>query len=345
VAGNLANIQAQVITSATGGVAAGAAINAALAAEDAQRAIDGHRHQHENPAPERRRRASGQPRQLPPGRKTSAPSPAGSGQATLADIPVLLGSPAYRVAAGTLARCPAPRCLNAQGRSDACTCAQCERHLFVHKLRLVTVAYQLSPPQAAHDSIDKRRLQSPGLVPWRGVWRLTRDPSCCGKARVVATSLLAAALVLRAMGSGWLPPVEPELAHLHLLISNRAAPMEPGKPFQSGRGHVSRSRSPAGTPCRGSVPTCTSRRSRQAQQARRRSWLSTIRACRSPPARNGHCVSLSRTLAERTGGRPRSRVRGLQYSFRSVMYRMAGCRMIPTSSAGGYGPWPLRDRR
>lgn len=52
MAGNLANIQAQVITSATGGVAAGAAINAALAAEDAQRAIDRHRHQHENPAPD-----------------------------------------------------------------------------------------------------------------------------------------------------------------------------------------------------------------------------------------------------------------------------------------------------
>jgi thioredoxin reductase len=36
VAGNLASIQAQVITSAAAGVTAGAAINADLAAEDAQ---------------------------------------------------------------------------------------------------------------------------------------------------------------------------------------------------------------------------------------------------------------------------------------------------------------------
>jgi thioredoxin reductase len=40
VAGNLANIQAQVITSAAAGLTAGAAINADLAAEDAERAVD-----------------------------------------------------------------------------------------------------------------------------------------------------------------------------------------------------------------------------------------------------------------------------------------------------------------
>jgi thioredoxin reductase len=39
VAGNLANIQAQVITSAAAGLTAGAAINADLAAEDAKRAV------------------------------------------------------------------------------------------------------------------------------------------------------------------------------------------------------------------------------------------------------------------------------------------------------------------
>ena len=39
VAGNLANIAAQVITSAAGGLTAGAAINADLAAEDAKRAV------------------------------------------------------------------------------------------------------------------------------------------------------------------------------------------------------------------------------------------------------------------------------------------------------------------
>jgi thioredoxin reductase len=39
VAGNLANIQAQVITSATAGLTAGAAINADLATEDAKRAV------------------------------------------------------------------------------------------------------------------------------------------------------------------------------------------------------------------------------------------------------------------------------------------------------------------
>jgi hypothetical protein len=77
----------------------------------------------------------------------------------------------------------------------------------------------------------------------------------------------------------------------------------------------------------------------------RRSWLNAIGVCRSPPARNAHCVRLSRTLAERTDGRPRSRVRGLQYSFRSVRYRMAGSRMIPPSSAGGYGPLATPDRR
>jgi thioredoxin reductase len=40
VAGNLANIAAQVITSAASGLTAGAAINADLAAEDARRAAD-----------------------------------------------------------------------------------------------------------------------------------------------------------------------------------------------------------------------------------------------------------------------------------------------------------------
>ena len=54
-----------------------------------------------------------------------------------------------------------------------------------------------------------------------------------------------------------------------------------------------------------------------------------------PPARNGHCVSLSRTLAGRTGGRPRSRVRGLTRSFRSGRYRTASCRMTAPSSARG----------
>jgi thioredoxin reductase len=39
VAGNLANIQAHVITSAAAGLTAGAAINADLAAEDAKRAV------------------------------------------------------------------------------------------------------------------------------------------------------------------------------------------------------------------------------------------------------------------------------------------------------------------
>ena len=63
-----------------------------------------------------------------------------------------------------------------------------------------------------------------------------------------------------------------------------------------------------------------------------------IRACRSPPARNGHCVSLSRTLAGRTGGPPRSRVRGLTRSFRSGRYRTASCRMIAPGSARGCMP-------
>jgi hypothetical protein len=186
-----------------------------------------------------------------------------------------------------------------------------------------------------------------GLVPWPGVRRLTRDPSCCGKARVVATSLLAGALVRRAMGSGWPPPVEPEPAHLqlHLLISNRAAPMEPGKPSSQGVATLAaadhqKERHAAAQ----SRPVHRGDRGKHSR-ARRRSWLSTIRVCRSPPGRNGRCVSLSRTLAERTGGRPRSRVRGLPYSFRSVRYRMAGCRMIPPSSAGGYGPLATPDRR
>jgi hypothetical protein len=43
VAGNLANIQAQVITSAAAGLTAGAAINADLAAQDAQLAADARR--------------------------------------------------------------------------------------------------------------------------------------------------------------------------------------------------------------------------------------------------------------------------------------------------------------
>jgi len=45
VAGNVADIQAQVITSAAAGLMAGAAINADLVMEDAQRAADAHRHQ------------------------------------------------------------------------------------------------------------------------------------------------------------------------------------------------------------------------------------------------------------------------------------------------------------
>jgi thioredoxin reductase len=46
VAGNLAAIQAQVITAAAAGLTAGAAINADLAAEDAARAADAHQKQH-----------------------------------------------------------------------------------------------------------------------------------------------------------------------------------------------------------------------------------------------------------------------------------------------------------
>jgi thioredoxin reductase len=46
VAGNLAAIQAQVITSAAAGLTAGAAINADLAAEDAELAVQAHRRQH-----------------------------------------------------------------------------------------------------------------------------------------------------------------------------------------------------------------------------------------------------------------------------------------------------------
>ena len=58
----------------------------------------------------------------------------------------------------------------------------------------------------------------------------------------------------------------------------------------------------------------------------RRSWPSMIRACRSPRALNGRCVSLSRTWAGRTGGRPRSRARGLAdkaIPFREVPDRQA----------------------
>ena len=46
VAGNLAAIQAQVITSAAAGLTAGAAINADLAVEEAERAVDAHRRQY-----------------------------------------------------------------------------------------------------------------------------------------------------------------------------------------------------------------------------------------------------------------------------------------------------------
>jgi thioredoxin reductase len=49
VAGNLAAIQAQVITAAAAGLTAGAAINADLAAEDARRAVSAHRHEHAQP--------------------------------------------------------------------------------------------------------------------------------------------------------------------------------------------------------------------------------------------------------------------------------------------------------
>jgi thioredoxin reductase/protein-L-isoaspartate O-methyltransferase len=45
VAGNVANIQAQVISSAAAGLAAGAAINADLIAADAERAVHAHRHE------------------------------------------------------------------------------------------------------------------------------------------------------------------------------------------------------------------------------------------------------------------------------------------------------------
>jgi thioredoxin reductase len=48
VAGNLANTAAQVITSAAAGLTAGAAINADLAAQDAQRTAGARRHQHES---------------------------------------------------------------------------------------------------------------------------------------------------------------------------------------------------------------------------------------------------------------------------------------------------------
>jgi hypothetical protein len=44
-AGNVADIRAQVITSAAAGLTAGAAINADLVMEDARRAADAHRHQ------------------------------------------------------------------------------------------------------------------------------------------------------------------------------------------------------------------------------------------------------------------------------------------------------------
>lgn len=50
VAGNLAAIQAQVITSAAAGLTAAAAINADLVAEDADRAVSAHRHQHASTA-------------------------------------------------------------------------------------------------------------------------------------------------------------------------------------------------------------------------------------------------------------------------------------------------------
>ena len=46
VAGNLAAINAQVISSAAAGLTAGAVINADLAAEDARHAVDAHRRQH-----------------------------------------------------------------------------------------------------------------------------------------------------------------------------------------------------------------------------------------------------------------------------------------------------------
>ncbi len=49
VAGNLANIQPQVITAAAAGLIAGAAINADLAAQDAKRAVGVHRHEHTHP--------------------------------------------------------------------------------------------------------------------------------------------------------------------------------------------------------------------------------------------------------------------------------------------------------
>ena len=115
-------------------------------------------------------------------------------------------------------------------------------------------------------------------------------------------------------------------------------PVEPGQAYTQGVAGLAAAGHQEGTPCRSSLPTSTSPRSRQARQGWRRSWLSMIRACRSPPARNGHCVSLSRTSAGRTGGRPRSRVRGLRRSFRSARYRTASCRMIAPSSARGCRP-------
>ena len=46
LAGSLAAINAQVISSAAAGLTAGAVINADLAAEDARHAVDAHRRQH-----------------------------------------------------------------------------------------------------------------------------------------------------------------------------------------------------------------------------------------------------------------------------------------------------------
>jgi hypothetical protein len=84
VAGNLADIQAQVITSAASGLTAGAAINLDLVLEEARHAADTHRHQRAgsepSPAPAAHQRPGGnaEPAATPAhvSRHTSQPRPA-----------------------------------------------------------------------------------------------------------------------------------------------------------------------------------------------------------------------------------------------------------------------------
>jgi hypothetical protein len=54
VAGNLADVQAQVITSAASGLAAGAAINADLITEETRRAVNARRHERHGSRPQTR---------------------------------------------------------------------------------------------------------------------------------------------------------------------------------------------------------------------------------------------------------------------------------------------------